>query len=273
MNRRLLAALALVLLVALSGCSTIFGSGGPDREALSEEANYQFDTDRDAYIEVNSDNYTAVYNISARDGDDENPTIQLYTTDALTLEQPLEVRAVQFRHPNGTVDRFVDGNATRVYEDGTTERIDSLSVETSRERTTVNLPSDEGQLAFTTPKSGKEVRIRAPVSGSYELVLPPNTDASLPLLSQVQPSNDDRSVQGDRVHLTWEGLEADVLIVRWYLERDIWLFGGLTAIALAIGAVGGVYYYLQIQQAKRRREDEGIDVEYDDRDDPPPGMR
>ena len=274
MNRRLLAAVALVLLVCLSGCTSIFGSDAADPAALSEDADYEFDTDSDAYIEVNSDNYTAVYNISAREGDDEDPTIQLYTTDALTLEQPLEVRALQFRHPNGTVDRFVDGNATRVYENGTTEQVDALGVESSRDRTTVHLPSNEGHLAFTTPKSGKELTVRAPVSGNYELVLPPNTDASLPLLSQVRPSPDDRRQEGDRVHLVWEDLDTEVLVVRWYLDRDIWLFGGLTAVALAVGAVGAVYYYLQIQRARRRREEEGIDVDYeDDRDDPPPGMR
>lgn len=274
MNRRLLAALALVFLVGLAGCSTIFGNGAADPEALSEDADYEFDTDRDAYIEINSDNYTTVYNVSAREGDEEEPTIQLYTTDALTLEQPLEVRSLQFRHPNGTHVRFVDGNATRIYENGTTEQVDSLSVETDGDRTTIHLPADEGQLAFTTPKSGKGVTIRTPVSGSYELALPPNTDASLPLLSQVQPANDDRREVDDRVHLTWADLDTEILVVRWYLDRDIWLFGGLSVVALTIGAGGAVYYYLQIQQAKRRREDEGIDVDYeDDGDGPPPGMR
>jgi hypothetical protein len=274
MDRRLLAALALVVLLGLAGCSTIFGSDAADRAALSEDATYEFDTDRDAYIEINSDNYTAVYNVSARKGDDEDPTIQLYTTDALSVEQPLELRALKFRHPNGTVDRFVDGNATRVYENGTTEEIDALRVETSRKRTTVHLPADEGKLAFTTPKDGKEVTIRTVVSGSYEVVLPPDTDASLPLLSQVGPSNDGRQVEGDRVHLTWEELDSDVLVVRWYLDRDVWLFGGLATVALVVGVVGGVYYYLQIREARRRREEEGIDVDYDDdREGPPPGMR
>ena len=274
MDRRLLAAVALVALLALAGCSTIFGGDGVDRTALSADATYEFDTDRDAYIEINRDNYTAVYNVSALPGDAEDPSIELYTTDALTLEQPLELRALQFRHPNGTVDRYVDGNATRIYENGTTARIDSLSVEQSRDRTTVHLPSDEGKLAFTTPKDGKEVTIRAPVSGSYEVVLPPDTDASLPLLSQVRPANDGRHEAGDRVHLTWEELEADVLLVRWYLDRDVWLFGGLAAVAVAVGAGGAGYYYLQIRAARRRREEEGIDVDYgDDREGPPPGMR
>lgn len=274
MDRRLLAAIALVVLVGLAGCSTIFGDDAADPEALSEDADYEFDTDHDAYIEINSENYTAVYNVSARGGDEDEPSIQLYTTDALSIERPLELRALQFRYPNGTLVRFVDGDATRVYENGTTVEVDSLSVETDRKRTTIHLPADEGKLAFTTPKDGKEVTIRTVVSGSYEVVLPPDTDASLPLLSQVRPSNDGRSVEGDRIHLTWEELDSDVLAVRWYLDRDVWLFGGLAAVALVVGTVGGVYYYLQIRQARRRREEEGIDVDHDDdRDGPPPGMR
>lgn len=273
MDRRVLAAVALVAVLALAGCSTILGPDVEDPAALSEEANYDFDTERNASIVINRNNYTAVYDVSAKATGDDG-TIDLYRTDAFAIERPLELRGLQFRYPNGTVVKYVDGEATRVYPDGSTESTDELAVEATRRRATVHLPHDEGNLAFTTPKNGKRVAIETAVEGSYEVALPPNTDASIPLLSQVRPAHDDREERGDRVHLQWEEIDSSVVILRWYLDRDIWLFGGLVAIATAVGAVGAVYYYLQIQQAKERREEEGIDVEYDDdREGPPPGMR
>jgi hypothetical protein len=93
-------------------------------------------------------------------------------------------------------------------------------------------------------------------------------------LSRVQPPNDDRTVVGDRVHLRWEEVEISILTVRWYLDRDLWLFGGLAGIAGVVGLAGAAYYYREIVRARRRREEEGIDVDYDDdREGPPPGMR
>ena len=274
MDRRLLAAVAFIALVGLAGCTTILGGDVSDPEGLSADAEYDFDTDRDGSLVVNRNNYTAVYNVSAKVTGG-NETIELYRTDALGIERPLELRGLQFKHPNGTLVRYVDGEPVRMYENGTTEDVDTLGVSNTRQRTTVELPDDEGQLAFTTPKRGKEVAIQTPVHGSYELALPPNTDAAIPLLSQVRPSNDDRGTDGDRVVLKWEEVSTSVIIVQWYLDRDIFLFGGLAVVLLAAGVVGGLYYYLQIQRARERREEEGLGVDMmrNDGDGPPPGMR
>lgn len=271
MNRRLLAAVALVFFVGLSGCTAIFGANIDDPEALSADAEYDYDTDYDASLVLNRDNYTAVYNVSQKTVGDEGE-IELYTTDALAVERPLELRGLQFRYPNGTVLRYTsDGDVVRT---DTGETVDTLEVDSTRQRSIVELPAEEGQLAFTTPRNGKQLTVETSVNGSYEVALPPNTDISIPLLSQVRPENDDRRTVGDRVVLTWEDLDTSVLILRWYLDRDIWLFGGLATIGTLIGLVGGVYYYLQIQRAKERRQEEGIDIEYDDDSDgPPPGMR
>jgi hypothetical protein len=274
MNRRLFAALALVGLVGLTGCTTFIGGGADDPEALSADGEYDFDTDSDAFITVNENNYTAVYNVSAKAAGDEG-TIELWQTNALTIENPLEVSALQFRYLNGTVVRFIDGDAMVIREDGTREPTDALAVNTTRQRTVIHLPAEEGQLAFTVEKTGKEIMLRPPVHGSYEIALPPETDTSIPLLSRVRPPNDDREVVGDRVHLQWEEVETSILTVRWYLDRDLWLFGGLASIAGVVGVVGAVFYYRQITRARRRRDQEGIDIDHedDDQDGPPPGLR
>jgi hypothetical protein len=271
MDRRLLAAVAVVLVAGLSGCTAIFGANVDDPEALSADANYEFDTDYDASLVLNRDNYTAVYDVSSKTVGAEGE-IELYTTDALAVERPLELRGLQFRYPNGTLLRYnSDGEVVRT---DTGESVDALTVRSTRQRSIVELPAEEGQLAFTTPRNGKQLTVETPVNGSYEVALPPDTDATIPLLSQVRPENDDRREVGDRVILTWENLDTSVLVLRWYLDRDIWLFGGLAAIGTVLGLLGGAYYYLQIQRAKERRETEGIDIDTgDDSDGPPPGMR
>ncbi len=273
MNRQIVGALGVVLLVGLAGCPTIFGADVDDPDALSEDADYRWDTGQDAFLVINRNNYTAVYNVSAKATGGEG-NIELYRTDALAVERPLEIHGLQFQFANGTLIRYIDGEAVIVRDDGTNEPTDRLSVDNTRQRTIIELPASDGQLAFTTPKTGKQIAVETPVHGSYEIALPPNTDAALPLLSQVRPSNDNRREEGDRVHLLWNEIDASVIIVRWYLDRDLWLFGGLTLIAIILGLVGSGYYYLQIQEAKERRQEEGLDIDYDDdRRRPPPGMR
>ncbi|WP_299236172.1 DUF5803 family protein [Natronomonas sp.] len=273
MNRRLLAALAFVLVAGSAGCTGVFGTDVGDPEALSADADYEYDTEYDANIAIDRNEYTAVYNVSAKVTGGEG-TMQLWRTNRLTVEQPLEISALQFRYPNGTIVRYVDGEAVRIAGDGTEEPTDSLAVDNTRRRTVVELPAEEGQLAFTAPKSGKQLTVYTPVHGSYDVALPPETDAALPLLSRVQPSNDDRQRVDDRVHLRWDSVETSVVVVRWYLDRDLWLFGGLAAIAGLIGVVGAAYYYRQIRSATERRESEGFDIgESGDDEGPPPGMR
>ena len=126
--RKYLALLGLVVLVATAGCASFLGPGAVDAGAVSKNASYDWEEPGSAYLEVNRDNYTATYAVANRTTgnlEDEDPTIELYTRDALGTEQPQELTAVQFHYPNGTRIYFEerDGSAVSVveYPDGETE--------------------------------------------------------------------------------------------------------------------------------------------------------
>jgi len=165
MNRRLLAALALVVLVGLAGCTSILGSDAGDPEALSADAEYDYDTDRDAFITVNRENYTAVYNVSAKVTGDED-TIELWRTNALTIENPLELEGLQFRYTNGTIVRYVDGEAVVLRGGGIQESTDALSVETTRQRTIVHLPAEEASWRSPRRKPVRRSQSTHPSTGA-----------------------------------------------------------------------------------------------------------
>lgn len=275
-NRRLLLGLGLlVVLTGLSGCSTIFGPGEVSTSDLTAEPGpaYDWDTGRDAYIEVYRSNYTAVYRVGNRTtGNLEEPySIGLYSRDTLGTDQPLSVSALRFQYENGSVLRYVerDGEADLVMErDG--ERVDVdddlLVVNRTRKRTRVFLPTNEsGKLAFTAPKNGKGLSTPTFVRGSYEMSLPEGARVGLPVLSQVQPGRSETEIVDDRLHVQWDSVErANTLSVRYYLQRDLLLFGGLLGLMVLVGAAGGAYYYFQIRETVRKREEVGLDVETGD---------
>ena len=103
----------------------------------------------------------------------------------------------------------------------------------------------------------------------------------IPLLSQVTPGGYETSVDEstNRMTVRWnEPVTAGGLRLRYYLERDLYIFGGLALIALIVGTVGTAYYWRQLQEVKRRRQEAGIDMEIEDDDEdprdrgPPPGQ-
>lgn len=275
--RRKLAPLLLVALVATAGCSSILGPPSVDYDGLSKEADYEWDAGVDAYLELNKGNYTAVYNVSAKTTGG-NSTIEVYDRNALGSDTPLSVAALQFRYRNGTVLRFDGETVVKEYPNGTTERLpefDQIAVEKTRKRTVVTVPTTNGSLAFTAPKDGKRVATPTFVTGSYEMVLPKNAEVSVPLLASIRPSATATPVEDGRVHVQWDDVQARSVSVRYYLHRDLLLFGAL-AVGLGIaGLVGGAYYLREIRKTRRRREEVGldVDVEDDDREGPPPGMR
>lgn len=256
MRRRLAALVLLALLLALSGCSSVFGPGEPDQARLNENANYDWETDANVSLTVNRSSYNGVYDVS------NTSTLELYNRDELGTEHNLDISALRYRYPNGTT---ITANSS------------ALSVEQTRERTILSLPNDSaGQVAFTSPRHGKQFTTPVFVEGSYAVRLPRNARVGVPLLSQVSPGNYRTDVSGDYMTVRWENVTSRSLRVRWYLERDLLLFTGVVAAAVVIGSGGALYYYRQIVQLKRRREETAIDIdEGDDPRDrgPPPGMR
>jgi hypothetical protein len=274
-------------LLALAGCSTVLGPGPVQEGQLAADPGspYEWNASADGYLEVNRGNYTAVYRVANRTtGDREaggNFTIGLYTRDALGTDQPIDPEALQFRYANGTLLRYAERNGTTtvVMQKGDEIRNvtgSKLAVSKSRRRTTVSIPTNRsGRLAFTAPKNGKQVATPTFVEGSYEMVLPQGARVGLPVLSQIQPGGSTAEPVGERVHVRWDSVtRARSVLVRYYLQRDLYLFGGLLALMLVVGAGGAGYYYLQIRETVRRREEVGLDVDVEDDDgrDPPPGM-
>ncbi|KAB7517311.1 DUF5803 family protein [Halosegnis rubeus] len=282
MNRRLaLGILGLGLLALTAGCTSFLGPGEPDPGDLTANETYDWDAGVDADLDVNKRNVTAVFDVRNRtDGlDDSDPTFRFYGRGTLATEQPQRLTAVQFRYANGTQVAFesVDGEARSVvtYTNGTTAQLPVLSVERTNDRTVVHLPTNEsGQLGVTLPKDGKQVSFPGYVEGSYQMRLPESARVGVPLLSQVRPGTSDRTVANDRLLLSWEGVDAPTLVVRYYLQRDLLLFGGLAVGATLIGLGGALYYYRQLRATQKKREEVGLDmdIEDDDRNRPPPGM-
>lgn len=248
MNRRLLAVLSLVALLFLAGCAG-FGSVTSE-EGLEEDADYDWDTDADATIEVTDGEYEAVYTVEDRE------TVRLHQSTRYGDDNPIDVRAVQFRYPDGTV-----------------VGMDEIEVEETRSEVYVHLPAENGQLAFTSDSQTRNFATDTFVDGSYEVILPPGYRVDNFVLANIRPGGHETEVVDDQVHITWDEMDADAISVRYYLERDVYLFGGLIVVASIGAAIAGAYVYRQIQELQRQREEAGLDVDIEDDDGgPPPGM-
>lgn len=261
MNRRLLAAFALCALVFSSGCLGFFGSNSVPPERLDEAPPqpYAWNADVDAHITVTENaQFQAVYRVN-------ETTMTLYRRDGLGGRTPIPVSALRYRYPNGTVL-----TGSQFDERGG-------NVERTRDRVTVTVPSDGspgGKLAFTSESTPKRFSLPTFVEGSYEVVLPPNRRVEVPVLGSVSPGGAERSVDAQgRTHLRWSDVSARAVVVQFYLQRDLYIFGGLAAVLLVVGAVGSVYYQRRIAALRRRREEYGLDVDDDDfGGGGPPGM-
>jgi len=256
MRRRLVALGLLACLVALAGCSSVFG-GGPSDAQLNKNATHDWDTNASTTISLSRSSFSTVI-------DAENQTtFKLYRTGSLGDEDPLSIRALRFRYANGTVVRANES---------------SMTVKTGGSRTNLTVPTTEGKVAFKADRpTGKRFITPFFVDGkhSVEVTMPSGARVGIPFLSSVSPGSSDRWVEDGRMTVRWESVKNGPLELRYYLQRDIYLFGGL-AVVLFVAGVGGIAYYLrQIRVLERRREEIGLDVDAEDDefdDGPPPGM-
>ncbi|WP_135302938.1 DUF5803 family protein [Haloarcula amylovorans] len=265
MHRRYLALVAVLALVGLSGCAGLFGSNQVSSDQLNQNASYDWDAQSDVSVTLNKSSYEAVYAVQ------NNESLTVYDRDGLGREQSVPISALKFRYENGTV---------------VTSANSSMNATQSRSQTTINFPGSgnvTGQVAYTAARSGKAYATPTHLQGAtYAVTLPPGGRVGVPLLSQVNPGGYETSVdeETDRMTVRWpDGVSAQQLRVRYYLQRDLYIFGGLFVVAIVLGSIGTLYYYRQVQSARRRRKEAGIDLEDEETDDdfgddgPPPGMR
>lgn len=237
MRRRLLAAAALVLLLTTAGCASILPGGeSVDEERLAEDASYDWDTDADVTINHTGGDYRAVYRVENRS------SLAVSEFQRLDDRAPLPIAAIAFRYPNGTV---VGAEAMTVEANGT--------------HTVVTFPAAEGQFAYRVDVRGKEVHVATAVDGSYEFITPPSTRVRYPLVGRVTPDGYETTLVDDRVHIRWDDLTDDRIVVRFYLVRDFYIFAGLLAAGAAGAVVGLAYFYLQLRSLRERRD--AVDVE------------
>jgi hypothetical protein len=256
MNRRVLALLALAALVFLSGCSA-FGGGGLDEDDLLGDQEYDWESNTTATYDLStsSDSYAAVLELSNQS------ELSIHRSTTFRGDQSVSIGDLKFQFQNGTVV-----NATHP----------GLTASEDSDETDITVPDPNGTVAWTAGRSGKDWSTPVFVEGSYQVRLPESTRVGIPLLSRTGPSPDRTTTEDDQMTLYWSEIEDGSISIRYYIVRDLYIFGGVAIVALLLGMGGTVYYLREIRSAQKKREQVGLDVEEDDDvegDGPPPGMR
>ena len=258
MNRRLvLAGVAVALLAVTAGCTVpFFGNDSFSDEQLDKEppgGDYAWnETETRVTIWVRGDRFKAIYDMNG------TAKLKLFRLD-FRSKYPLGIRAVRYRYPNGTV---ITGS--------------QLSVKKGDENAVIEVPDPNGSVALTAGAESKHFQLPTYIDGSYEVVLPEGMRTGVPIFGDVSPGGADqfRDDQG-RVHVRWNDIGGHISI-RYYLQRDLYIFGGAVLLILLVGGGGALYYYRQIQSLREVREELGLDVDTDDDEfdrGPPPGMQ
>ncbi|WP_410765018.1 DUF5803 family protein [Haloferax sp. DFSO60] len=251
MNRRLLAGcVALALLLVTAGCLGGTSTVPNDQLDAAPDEPYAWDADTDAHITVQENGqFRAVYEMN-------QSSVTLYRLDGFGSRTPLPVEAVRYQYTNGTV---LTGSELKARGGNVTQN-DRI--------TTIGLPADanrDGKIAFTSSSTPKRFSLPTFVEGSYEVVLPPDRRVSFPIFGAVRPGGYETEVIDNHLHIRWESVTTDSVVVQFYLQRDLFIFAGIAAISILVGGAGIVYYRRQIEELRKRRQDLGLDVEKDDR--------
>ncbi|MFB6127029.1 MAG: DUF5803 family protein [Halolamina sp.] len=260
LSNRSAAAVALVALVLSSGCLGFVTGNEPQMERLNEapDQSYAWNESVDAHVTVTDDaNFRAVYDLNG------SATIELYRRDGFGGRNPLDARALRYQYPNGTV---IDAGELR-------ER--GGSIERTGDAIVVTAPDGDGRIAFTADSTPKRFSLPTYREGSYEVVLPPDRRVEFFLFGNVVPGSGEVSRSGDRTVVDWAEVTTDTVLVQFYLQRDLFVFGAILVGIVLVGLGGLGYYRLQIRKLREKRDELGLDVDVEDDDlgdGPPPGM-
>ena len=246
MNRRLgLAVLVVLTLTLTAGCLDYVTGGGEISDDVldAEPADaYDWETDRNASLTLDTGSeLQAVYNVSA------DQRLRLYQPTSIGQEGPLDISAVRFRYANGTI---ISG----------TELRDRGEIDQTPDEVYVTVPAD-GRLAFTAGATPRRLTLPVYVEGSYEVLLPEGSRMDFFLFSNTVPAGATTERVDNRVRVTWENVESSSILVQYYQNNDLTIFGAIIGILSAI-AVGGLYYYRrQIDRLHETRVEMGLDDE------------
>lgn len=255
MRKRLVLAIGLLALLAASaGCTSVLGPGSISDEKLGRNATYDWNSGQDVTYNVTSHEYQAVYTLDGKG------TLEIHQEESFGEEAPVEISAVQFRYPNGTV-----------------VKANHITVKKTKSSTIIKPPQGHGKLAYTASRQGKTFYVPTYLKDkTYEVIIPQGMRVDTFLLSDVNPGSSETVMLDGREHVIWsEPVKSDSISVRYYLARDKWIFAGIVGVALLIGMIGLTYYRYQIRQLERQREEMGLNVDISDDDmgnGPPPGM-
>ena len=246
MNRRLgLAILVVLTLTLTAGCLDYVTDGGEISDDVldAEPADaYDWETDRNASLTLDTGSeLRAVYNVSA------DQRLRLYQPTSIGQEGPLDISAVRFRYANGTV---ISGTELRARGE----------IDQTPDEVYVTVPAD-GRLAFTAGATPRRLTLPVYVEGSYEVLLPEGSRMDFFLFSNTVPAGATTERVDNRVRVTWESVESNSILVQYYQNNDLTIFGAIIGILSAI-AVGGLYYYRrQIDRLHETRVEMGLDDE------------
>lgn len=234
--RKLWVAIAVAALAVTAGCTG--AGGGPSDEQLAEDASYDWDRESDVRVNVTGGEYTVVAAV------DNQSRVRLARSDGFGGRNPLSISAVKFR-----------------YQNGTTVDAEDIDVSTANSRTVVTFPADNGTFAYTASAGSRQVTIPVGFEGSHELVLPAGMRVAFPVFGVVEPPGYQKTVEDNRVHVRWDSLDGGTIDAKYYLERDLYIFGGTTGVLALAALLGVVYYRLRIRRLEDEREEAGLDLE------------